>query len=270
VPAPARDAGGRLTRIVRDNPLLRAYDRRIARALAACCTEEAIMRPPLGITLTGLATLAITTPPAVAAPDVDPLQVASIAYGGSGCPQGSVRSSLFDDGTRFALIFDQYVVATGEDIAGAESRKTCQLNIHLRLPPVAGASCVKLEYRGYASLAGATRSISSATYYWLGSFLQGPTELTFYGAIVRDYRRDDAIMLPYLASSQRMIVSLDVESDIRLDTRSALPSQIRNDTIDGSIHACTRDDCTNGSWEQYRFRTEGECLRFLDAGEGSR
>ena len=32
----------------------------------------------------------------------------------------------------------------------------------------------------------------------------------------------------------------------------------------------TKDDCKNGGWEQYGFRNQGQCVRFVETGKDSR
>jgi hypothetical protein len=75
--------------------------------------------------LLGLAAAAVTKPfvidrradlPAYA-------NITQVAYGGSGCPQGSASLIITNGGSTLTAIFDQYIVET----YGQTARKNCQV-----------------------------------------------------------------------------------------------------------------------------------------------
>ncbi|MGH9224732.1 MAG: DUF4360 domain-containing protein [Acidimicrobiales bacterium] len=74
-------------------------------------------------------------PAAQAAPDPDAFYVETLGYAGTGCPQGSVGQSFSDDRTTFTMIFDVFVASTGPGVPVSESRKDCQVDLSLHVPP---------------------------------------------------------------------------------------------------------------------------------------
>ena len=36
------------------------------------------------------------------------------------------------------------------------------------------------------------------------------------------------------------------------------------------VDPTTKDDCKNGGWEQFGFRNQGQCVRFVETGKDSR
>jgi hypothetical protein len=91
-----------------------------------------------------------------------------VAYGGTGCPQGSVASAISGDKTTMTLIFDEYVASIGPDVAATENRKNCQLNIDIYYPGGFQFSVLSADYRGYASLEKGVTGTQKSTYYFSG------------------------------------------------------------------------------------------------------
>jgi Domain of unknown function (DUF4360) len=173
--------------------------------------------------------------------------VQSVAYGGNGCPQGSVATSFSTERTTFTLIFDKFVASSGPNVAPTENRKNCQFNITVHLPNGSGQFCTVLDYRGYVQLPGGANAEAKATYHnALNSYTLpdgqviaiGNTDLdgsvdSFTGPISKDYVRHDSLDLSW-NESEPIVKPINVNAQVRLfDAQSQ--GLITNDSIDGKL-----------------------------------
>jgi len=119
--------------------------------------------------LTALLGLASAAPAAEPRADVPKdITIQSVKYAGSGCPAGSVASTLSNDKTLLTLAFDTYVAQSGQGIKTAENRKNCNLILQLKYPSGYQYSLFTADYRGFASIgAGSTGTVKS-TYFFSG------------------------------------------------------------------------------------------------------
>ena len=106
------------------------------------------------------------------APSGHDVQIKGLAYGGSGCPAGSVDSSLSTDLTTLTIIYDQFQAQAGPNIQPKDYRKNCQLNVKLQFPQGWQFSVFKADYRGYANLPKGDTGSVNANYYFSGSTQQ--------------------------------------------------------------------------------------------------
>jgi hypothetical protein len=100
------------------------------------------------------------------------VQIQGVVYGGTGCPQGTVASSISVDHTTMTLLFDSYVASLGPGIPVTESRKNCQLNIQLLYPGGFQFSIFSADYRGYVELDPGVTGVQRSTYYFSGQTQQ--------------------------------------------------------------------------------------------------
>jgi hypothetical protein len=84
---------------------------------------------------------------------------------GTGCPAGTWRSEVSEDGTTFSIMFDQYEASVGA--GSAFSIKDCTLGI--QLAPGSSYAVESFTYRGDASLAAGQRATFSANYWFQGT-----------------------------------------------------------------------------------------------------
>jgi hypothetical protein len=114
-----------------------------------------------------LATAALvsaTMSPAFASSKVE---ILGANYGGSGCPDQSASVSVSPDGQELSILFDKFV-ALGNNLA--ESRKSCNLSIPIKIPQGLQISLYDADYRGYVS--PATTANLRAEYFFAGN--RGP------------------------------------------------------------------------------------------------
>lgn len=199
------------------------------------------LRFPLAVALVAVTA---TAPVAIQAqaPNPNNPYIQSITYGGSGCPQGTVGSSFAHDRLSFTLIFDRFVASAAPGVPVTESRKNCQINVNLFVPPGSGAACATFNYRGYVQLPAGDSAEGAATYYLHGEPVDESRE-SFTGPVSRDYLRRDVIAVPWSAT-EPSVQALNINSQVR--TFSLDQSQISSDSIDGKIElgACEVADTT--------------------------
>ncbi|EPS41784.1 hypothetical protein H072_4294 [Dactylellina haptotyla CBS 200.50] len=92
----------------------------------------------------------------------------SIAYGGTGCPQGSATAQLTADGTSFTVRFKSFTAKLGTDSL-LDSRKFCQLNLALSASSGWQYTILAANFTGYASLGPDTKAVHASTLYFSGS-----------------------------------------------------------------------------------------------------
>ncbi len=108
------------------------------------------------------------------------------AYGGTGCPAGSVSAALSPDNTALSLLFDSYVVEAGRSAGRNFDRKSCNIAIPVHVPNGYSVSILEIDYRGYNMLPRSASSQFNVEYFFAGR--RGPTfTRTFNGALDRDY-----------------------------------------------------------------------------------
>src|SRR6266516_1034269 len=77
------------------------------------------------------------------------VQIENVVYGGTGCPQGTVATTISNDHTTMTMLFDAYVASLGPGVPVTENRKNCQININLHYPGGFQYSVFSADYRGY-------------------------------------------------------------------------------------------------------------------------
>lgn len=122
------------------------------------------------------------------------LETGAPAYGGSGCPKGSVSVAFAPDNLSFSVIYDKFV-------AGASGRKffdykTCSMVIPIRVPEGMKLSLTRVDYRGFVSLPDRTsfgylRSLYGFIPKVRNIYARGPSSVfmnhTFTGPSTEDY-----------------------------------------------------------------------------------
>ncbi|MBX7247413.1 MAG: DUF4360 domain-containing protein [Caulobacteraceae bacterium] len=125
---------------------------------------------------------------AVAQAQVDPndIYLGEPGYGGTGCPSGTVSTTLSPDGKSLSLIFDEYSVSTGGDSGRTFDRKSCNVAIPVHVPEGFSVSVLAVDYRGFNHLPRGASSQFNVEYFFAGS--RGPAfRKSFYGVLDQDY-----------------------------------------------------------------------------------
>lgn len=116
----------------------------------------------------------------------DDIYLGQPGYGGTGCPAGSVSTTLSPDNKSLSLIFDEYSVSTGGETGRTFDRKSCNVAIPVHVPQGYSVAVLAVDYRGFNHLPRGSSSQFNVEYFFAGS--RGPAfRRSFYGALDDDY-----------------------------------------------------------------------------------
>jgi hypothetical protein len=170
------------------------------------------------------------------APDKSKTFINGITYGGSGCKQGSVSSSISQDLTTFTLIFDSFIAETGQGKSISDSRKNCQINVDLRYPQGWSYSIVSVDYRGFVSLPKGTSAEQSALYYFSGETAQSKSSTKFQGPYENSYLVSDKIPVQQIVWSPcGKVIQGNVNAAVSISGDRSKSALMTVDSIDGKV-----------------------------------
>jgi hypothetical protein len=189
-----------------------------------------------------------------AAVDVSPLQLAGAitpdpntvhikavnASGGSGCPQGTVTSTIAADGLSLTVLFDQYVASMGPGVPITRSRVQCTLNIGISVPQGQAFTITQIDTRGFLDIPKGVTATRLANYRFQGNDLANPTQAPgrtdFVGPARRTYQTSDSFELPTLVFSKcGLDANINVDTSVRLAGDRNQPSLIAVGSVQGSF-----------------------------------
>lgn len=137
----------------------------------ACLTKAPTMH--ISHILPFVAGLAAAIPESLTSAAADPdLQLAGIAYGGSGCSAGSVSVKPSADLSKLSLHYDFMAAQSGQNIPVSSTRRNCQVNVKFKYSSGWQFSVSKAEYSGYAQIPAGLTGLSKSTYYFSGESSQ--------------------------------------------------------------------------------------------------
>jgi hypothetical protein len=172
-------------------------------------------------------------------PDPRTVFIKSITYGGSGCPSGTVATSISNDARTFTLIFDSFIASSGFGVPVTEARKNCQLNFNLQYPQGYSYAVASVDYRGYVAVPFGVTATQKANYYFAGQTNQVSGQTVFRGPVSQDYlTRDEFPLATTVWSPCGAQANGNVNAQIRLEgTPQALAqgAQITVDSVDGKV-----------------------------------
>lgn len=153
--------------------------------------------------------------------DLDEVYIKSLSYGGSGCPQDTVEEYLYSNNQKFALVFNEFVALTGDDVARRERRKFCQVTLELHVPQGWSYAVSSFNQRAWAELDRGVSARLSATAYLNGgnghekaTMIQGP----MVGSIkVTDTLASEQLVWSECGKSEL----LNYKPEVRLTSRSS-------------------------------------------------
>ena len=139
-------------------------------------------------------------------------------YGGSGCPAGSVSTTLSPDGKSLSLIFDQYEVSAGGSTGRSFDRKSCNVAIPVHVPNGYSISVFSVDYRGFNHLARGATSQFNVEYFFAGG--RGPAfRRSFWGDLEGDYFINNQLVAESLVWSPcGQSVNLRTNASLRVNT----------------------------------------------------
>lgn len=162
------------------------------------------------IVVGGLATMA----------QADDIALGEPGYGGTGCPGGTVSTTLSPDSKSLSILFDQYQVEAGGDTGKSFDRKSCNIAIPVHVPQGLSVSVLAIDYRGYNNVPAGGNTDFNVEYFFAGA--RGPTfKKTFKGPLDSDYTIHNDITAQAMVWSRCGVdVNLRTNSSIRVVTKN--------------------------------------------------
>jgi len=173
-------------------------------------------------------------------PDPTHAFIGAITYGGSGCPQGSVDTSISNDREQFTFNFDNYFAKLGPGVPISENRQDCQLLVRIEAPVGFAFAVMHLDQRGFVNTdAGVIGRVWATAEVLDGHPGQAfaPAETTFAGPVSRDYLNSQAFgQVKWSACGGPSL--LQITTAMALDNVSGAPGAqglLTMDSLDGQL-----------------------------------
>jgi hypothetical protein len=163
--------------------------------------------------------------------------IASISYSGTGCPAGSVGTSLSEDKTTYTLIFDDFIASVQAGNA-TTNQKNCLIDLNLNYPSGYQYSVVQQTYRGFVALDKGVTALQSSKYYFKSPLLYTTSSNPFKGPISQDYEKVDNVTLPSLIWSPCGTTgTMHINSAVSVSNlwNSSGNGQLTEDSADGKV-----------------------------------
>eukprot|EP01125_Pyxidicula_operculata_P021408 TRINITY_DN8233_c0_g1_i1.p1 TRINITY_DN8233_c0_g1~~TRINITY_DN8233_c0_g1_i1.p1 ORF type:complete len:198 (-),score=10.09 TRINITY_DN8233_c0_g1_i1:18-611(-) len=160
----------------------------------------------------------------------------SVSAIGTGCPPGSVDSSLNTD--RFTLAFWKFSASVGSGIPVTESRKNCQISVRIHVPSGWQYSIVDVTFRGYVMLDSGLRGTQKSTYYFQGERLSASASSAFNGPISDSYEVSDRLNIQskvWMPCGTN--ANLNINAEVRIDNTRNKNGEglMTTDSVDGKV-----------------------------------
>jgi hypothetical protein len=88
------------------------------------------------------------------AADLSSVQITSVTYKGSGCPDGSVHTVFSPASGQFSILYDAFSVNVGGITRETTDVRGCEVNIGLKLPFGYAINVESADFRGFVALDG--------------------------------------------------------------------------------------------------------------------
>lgn len=166
------------------------------------------------------------------AQDLNDIALGHPGYAGSGCPRGSVSTTLSPDKKSLSILFDEFVLEAGPMVGKTMDRKNCNIAVPVHVPNGFSVSVMAIDYRGYNFLPRGARSQFSVEYFFAGQ--QGPRyRKTFMGMLDQEYLLSNKIgLVANVWSRCGEDVNLRVSTSMRLLNRSRVEDALS--TVDSA------------------------------------
>lgn len=148
----------------------------------------------------------------------DDIRLGVPGYGGTGCPSGSVSTTLSPDEKSLSLIFDEYAVSAGGTTGRSFDRKSCNVAIPVHVPQGYSVAVLAVDYRGFNHLPAGASSQFNVEYFFAGS--RGPAfRRNFGGPLDSDYTISNELQAESVVwSACGADVNLRTNSSMRIST----------------------------------------------------
>lgn len=99
-------------------------------------------------------------------PSLSNIYIYDLAYGGNGCPQGSLSANISSDFSRVMFRFNEYSAKTSHTTPRV--RKSCNFGVGVHVPQGLRVSMVALDYKGFVNVEPGAYSSLQAEYFIAG------------------------------------------------------------------------------------------------------
>jgi hypothetical protein len=185
-----------------------------------------------------LLALLLAAPLATLADGPTGVRIASVEYGGTGCPQGSVASTIAPDATQFTMIFDSFIASDGPGANPSDNRKDCVIHLKMEVPDGWAYQIEAVDFRGYASFDSDKSKGHIVSRF---KFVNGPrvarNRVDFKGPFDDDYlhrvtvRREERAW----SSCRGRFRDMDLDNEIVAKARQNGNAMLTVDSIDGTV-----------------------------------
>jgi hypothetical protein len=164
------------------------------------------------------------------------VEIRELLWAGSGCPAGSVASSIASDYKAFSLAFDSYIASAGPDIPITENRKNCNLIIRLSFPSGWSFTIFNMDYRGFASLDEHVDGKQRSAYFFEGQYPSSALQTTLVGPYDDNYEIGDTVDLAVYSPCGEDR-ALNINTEVRVNNRKNRNGYglMTTDTITGEL-----------------------------------
>jgi hypothetical protein len=123
---------------------------------------------------------------AAMAQDLDDISLGQPGHAGSGCPSGSISTTLSPDKKALSILFDEFILEAGPSNRKRMDRKNCNIAIPVHVPNGFSVSVMAVDYRGYNYLPQGAQTQFRTEYFFAGQ--RGPRYMkTFSGQADDDF-----------------------------------------------------------------------------------
>lgn len=215
------------------------------------------MRLPTSLTLLSAVTVStlVTLQPAHAR-----VQITSLVYGGTGCPQGSVSAAVSPDGSALTILYSSFVA----NVNGAQrvDAKNCKVTMKIAKPVITALVLESADFRGFVGLEAGVygqQKVDVVTSYGGPRFVNQQFAFDrFAGPVSQNY---------LLRSVQPVQVQgnlLDCAAQLRKDTKLEFSTQVQLQSQSGGQGMYTVDSTDGRMQQSYRFKLVNCLQRFGD------
>lgn len=166
------------------------------------------------------------------------VNIQAIAHGGTGCNQNTVGQTIAADRKSFTLLFDEFIVESGQGISGKQKRKNCNISVSLEFPQGWTYSIVGFDYRGFADLDPGVSASLTSSYYFQGSEFSKSFDKTFDGQLTDDFIISDTFGVDAVVWSDcKKSKPLNIETELYVNNpkRRSKYGMMSIDSLDGKV-----------------------------------
>ena len=179
---------------------------------------------------------ALLTAFALATPSPSDVKINSIAYGGTGCPQGSVAAVFNQDRSQVTFLYDEFIASAGPKIPTPEARRFCQIAADIQVPQGWSFSLATVDYRGYADLPSGGVGSQTASYYFQSSTQETTFKSNIYGPTRKDYLFTDRVPVETVVWSEcNASAALNLKTSVQVSVPHGSSGMLTTDSADVKV-----------------------------------